>query len=60
MLTYGYTGAQLTSVGYSTSPLTSQTYLYENAALPSALTGILDENGKRYATWTYDARYQAS
>jgi hypothetical protein len=31
ILTYGYTGAQLTSVGFSTSPLTSQTYLYENA-----------------------------
>jgi YD repeat-containing protein len=59
ILTYGYTGAQLTSVGYSTSPLTSQTYLYENAALPSALTGILDENGNRYATWTYDSAGRA-
>ncbi len=60
ILTYGYTGAQLTSVGYSTSPLTSQTYLYENAALPSALTGIVDENGDRYATWTYDATGRAT
>ena len=59
ILTYGYTGALLTSVGYSTSPPTSQTYLYENTALPSALTGIIDENGNRYATWTYDSTGRA-
>ena len=55
ILTYGYTGPLLTSVGYSTSPPTSLTYLYENTALPSALTGIVDENGNRYVTWTYDS-----
>ena len=49
VLTYGYSGALLTSVAYSTSPATSQTYLYENSALPSALTGIVDENGNRYS-----------
>ena len=59
VFTYGYTGAQLTSVGYSTSPATQQTYLYENAGLPSALTGIVDENGNRYATWTYDSSGRA-
>lgn len=35
---------------------TSRTYLYENNAYlnaPHALTGILDENGNRAATWTY-------
>ena len=55
-LTYGYdsTGTLLTSVSYSTTPQTQQTYLYENAALPDALTGIVDENGARYATWSYD------
>ncbi len=58
VLTYGYTGAQLTSVGYSTSPPTYQTYLYE-PALPSALTGIIDENGNRIATWTYDSSGRA-
>jgi YD repeat-containing protein len=46
----------LTSVSYSTSPLTSQTYLYENTALPFALTGVIDENGNRFATWTYDSK----
>jgi len=28
-------------------------YKYENAALPQHLTGIVDENGVRYATFTY-------
>jgi RHS repeat-associated protein len=58
ILTYGYESigstALLTTVTYSTSPATSQTYLYENAQVPFALTGIIDENGNRYATWTYD------
>jgi RHS repeat-associated protein len=58
-LTYGYvnfssTGNQLQTVTYSTSPTTHQTYLYENRYFPYALTGITDENGKRYATWGYD------
>ncbi len=48
-------GSQLTKVSYSTTPTTSQTYLYENPALPLALTGIIDELGNRYATWTYDS-----
>jgi RHS repeat-associated protein len=46
---------QLASVTYPTSPATSQTYLYELPAEPFALTGILDENSNRFATWTYDA-----
>ena len=58
-ISYGYTGGRLTSVGYSTTPTTSQTYFYENASLPTALTGVVDENGTRYLTWTYDARGRA-
>jgi RHS repeat-associated protein len=58
-ITYGYNtvtaGKQLASVTYPTSPSTSQTYLYANSSLPFALTGITDENGNSYATWTYDA-----
>jgi RHS repeat-associated protein len=62
VLTYGYNSSgvspgvldRLASVSYSTTPATKQSYLYGNAALPVALTGIVDENGKRYATWTYD------
>ena len=33
---------------------TSRHYLYENASLKNALTGITDENGARYATYSYD------
>lgn len=29
------------------------TYLYENSSLPGALTGIIDESGSRYATYSY-------
>lgn len=65
-LSYGYvtfsSGAQthLSTVSYNTSPTTSQTYLYENASFPAALTGITDENGKRYATWSYDGTGRAT
>jgi len=59
VLTYGFTlatgGNQLTSVSYNTTPVTSQTYVYETSALPFALTGIIDEDNNRFATWTYDS-----
>jgi RHS repeat-associated protein len=59
LLTYGFSGSGgssvLTSVGFSTTPPTSVTYLYENAALPATLTGIVDENGARYLSWSYDS-----
>ena len=63
VLTYGYDSSsgnlanpdRLRSIAYSTTPQTSQTYLYENPALPFALTGTIDENGNRFATWTYDS-----
>lgn len=38
---------------------TTRQYLYENSAFPSALTGLIDENGSRFATWTYDAQGRA-
>jgi RHS repeat-associated protein len=57
-LTYGYTmfgsASTLTSIAYNTSPVTQQTYHYEDTDYPYALTGITDENGNRYATWAYD------
>ena len=34
-------------------------YVYENATYPNALTGIIDENGQRFATWSYDAQGRA-
>lgn len=38
---------------------TTRTYHYEDPNFPHALTGITDENGHRYATWTYDAQGRA-
>lgn len=52
-------GAQLTSVAYSTSPVTKQTYLYEDINSPFGLTGLIDENGSRYSTWSYDNQGRA-
>jgi len=37
----------------------SKTYHYENNDLPFALTGITDEKGVRYASWTYNTQGQA-
>ncbi|WP_165909723.1 RHS repeat-associated core domain-containing protein [Variovorax guangxiensis] len=34
-------------------------FLYENAAFPHALTGLLDESGARFATFTYDSQGRA-
>ncbi len=59
VLTYGYSAGQLTSVGYSTTPATGIAYVYENSAFPHALTGVIDENGGRYTTWTYDSTGRA-
>jgi RHS repeat-associated protein len=36
-----------------------RTYLYEDPNFPHALTGIVDENNARFATWTYDAQGRA-
>lgn len=38
----------------------SKIYHYENTSFPHALTGITDENGNRYATYTYDAQGRAT
>jgi RHS repeat-associated protein len=59
-LTYGYTTTAgqslLTSVTYNTSPGTSQTYVYANTSYPFMLTGITDENGNSFASYSYDAQ----
>jgi RHS repeat-associated protein len=36
--------------------LTTRQYLYEYTAFPHAITGLIDENGKRLMTWTYDTQ----
>ena len=38
----------------------SRTFLYENPALPWALTGKTDENGVRLASWAYDSAGRAT
>lgn len=52
VLTFGYTGVFLTSVSYSTSPITSKTYNYDSLG---DLLSVTDENGNALITWTYDA-----
>ncbi|MEO8306260.1 MAG: RHS repeat-associated core domain-containing protein [Betaproteobacteria bacterium] len=48
---------RLTSVTYPDG--TVRTYHYENASFLHALTGITDENGVRFATWSYDTTGRA-
>lgn len=40
--------------------LSTRRYHYEDARFPTHLTGITDERGIRYATWTYDQRGRVS
>lgn len=51
---------QLSSVSYSTDPATSQQYAYTQSGLPQALTGITDENGNAFASWSYDGFYRGA
>ncbi len=52
-ITYAYdTNYNLISVSYPDK--SSRTYLYENTKFPYALTGIIDENGDRFVTISYD------
>ena len=61
-------GNKTTSYTYNASGLitqvtrpdnTTRIYHYEDTRFPTALTGITDERGARYATWTYDAQGRA-
>ncbi len=53
VLAYGYdVASNLATVTYPDGK--SRQYVYENASYPHALTGIVDENGNRYATYSYD------
>ncbi|AXV83041.1 type IV secretion protein Rhs [Ralstonia solanacearum] len=58
----------VTSYGYNTAGMlssvtrpdgTTRQYLYEDSRFPTALTGIIDENGSRYATYAYDDQGRA-
>jgi RHS repeat-associated protein len=54
---YTYDGGRLVSVTYAagTPSEATRTYLYEDTRWPNALTGIIDESGSRYASWSYDS-----
>jgi YD repeat-containing protein len=57
---YAYTydtNNNLTSVTYPDGKV--KQYVYENTAFPNALTGIVDENGVRFATFAYDTQGRA-
>ncbi len=59
-ISYGYTNdgnSNLSTVTYSDGH--SRQYVYENTAFVGALTGIIDENGNRFATWSYDSQGNA-
>jgi len=57
---YSYSGDNLEYVVYpDKTPLIDtdnprKQYLYENLTFPHALTGLVDEEGIRFATWDYD------
>ncbi len=63
---YGYdANGNLISIAYpdatpgDLSDNPTRQYLYEDTRFPHALTGIIDENNERYATWTYDDQGRA-
>jgi YD repeat-containing protein len=60
-ITYGYdANKRLISVARTAGNQTSQRqYHYEVAGKPNLLTGITDERGVRYATWSYDDKDRA-
>jgi YD repeat-containing protein len=52
---YGYTYNTFGNVASISAPDGSvRSYLYEKPDIQTHLTGISDENGVRFATWTYD------
>ena len=59
LFAYAYdANKRLISVTYPDS--TKRQYVYENPAYPNFLTGVIDENGNRFATWSYDATGRAT
>jgi RHS repeat-associated protein len=51
----GLPGSILTAVTRTVSSVArTVTYHYEDTLLPNALTGVTDERGVRFATWTWD------
>ena len=58
VITYGFdSNDNLSSVTYPDT--TIRQYVYEDTEHPNHLTGIIDENSDRFATWDYDAAGRA-
>jgi RHS repeat-associated protein len=58
-ITYAYDAqGRLAQVTYPDG--STRKYLYENSTYPLALTGLVDERGIRFASWTYDAQGRAA
>jgi RHS repeat-associated protein len=56
---YAYDGHDnLTSVTHPDS--TTRRYLYQNTTYPDHLTGLIDESGSLFASWTYDSQGRAT
>ncbi|MHA6862346.1 RHS repeat domain-containing protein [Ralstonia pseudosolanacearum] len=55
---YGYNSAGMLS-SVTRPDGTTRQYVYEDSRFPTALTGIIDENGNRYATYAYDDQGRA-
>jgi len=54
-LGYSYDGNNnLASIRFADN--STRQYVYENPSFPNALTGVIDESGKRKLTWTYDGQ----
>ncbi len=54
--TLGYSYSSLNNlVSIRFADNTSRQYAYENVSYPNALTGVIDESGKRRLTWGYDS-----
>jgi YD repeat-containing protein len=58
VISFGYnSNEQLTTITWPDTKV--RTFLYERADLPWAVTGEMDENNSRYATYTYDQEGRA-
>jgi YD repeat-containing protein len=58
LIAYGYDSASnLKTVTYSGGAI--RTYVYDNPTFPNAITGIIDENNNRHATYAYDPQGRA-
>jgi RHS repeat-associated protein len=56
---YAYDGSdRLSTVTHADSTTTS--YAYGNSTFPNALTGVTDESGTAYSSWTYDDEERAT